>query len=291
MEPIGIIRSRDILGEGVLWDDRLQCIWWTDIAGRRLHRWTWRQRSLETFGLPERLGSFGLIENDDRIVAAFESGIARYDLADGSLTWLARPEANTRGMRFNDGRVDRQGRFWAGTMEESEPREGRANLYVVHRSGNAERRESGIEISNGACWSLDSRTFYFADSPRRNIYAYDFDAERASISGRRIFARLPPDAYPDGATVDAEDHLWSAHWGAGKIVRYTSGGKIDRVLNVPASQPTCIAFGGPELDHLFVTSARDGLSKAGLESQPDAGSLFIYKLDCKGVAENRFVLA
>lgn len=290
MEPVDIIAAGNTLGEGIQWDVETQALWWTDIQERRLLRYDWAQRTLESFSAPERIGSFGLIKGSTDIVAAFESGIALYDPRGGEPQWLARPDVDIPGVRFNDGRVDRQGRFWAGTMAETEPRSGRANLYCIDSAGRAHRRESGVAISNGICWSPDGTRFFFADSPLHTIFVYDFNPEMGTISGRRVFAQIPDGAHPDGATVDAEGCLWSAHWGAGRVVRYAPDGRVDRVLKVPASQPTCVAFGGPQLDLLFVTSAREGLGGAELAGQPSAGSVFVYKIGPIGLADNRFVL-
>jgi L-arabinonolactonase len=290
MQLVETIGVGNTLGEGVQWDVASQSLWWTDIQERRLHRYDWAARKLETFPTPERIGSFGLIEKSSAIVAAFESGIALYEPRGGTPKWLARPDATLPGVRFNDGRVDRQGRFWAGTMVETEPRTGRANLYCVDGSGQARKRESGIMISNGICWSPDSSRFYFADSALRTIYSYDFNPNTGAIANRREFVQTPGDAHPDGANVDAEGYVWSAHWGAGRVVRYAPDGEIDRILEVPASQPTCVAFGGPGLDLLFVTSARDGLSARELARQPSAGDIFVYKIGCVGLAENQFIL-
>jgi len=290
MELVDTIRVGNTLGEGIQWDVAGQAVWWTDIQARRLYRYDWQRRTLESFATPERVGSFGLIEGDERIIAAFERGIALYDLSGGAPEWLTRPEAGVPGLRFNDGRVDRQGRFWAGTMEETESRSGRGGLYCVDRRGRAARMEDGIRISNGCCWSPDSKRFYFADSPLCEIYVYDFDAANGTIANRRLFARTPDGAHPDGANTDAEGFLWSAHWGAGRIVRYAPDGKLDRILDVPVTQPTCIAFGGPALDHLFVTSARDGLAAEDSARQPSAGDVFVYKMGCVGLPEPRFIL-
>jgi len=175
-------------------------------------------------------------------------------------------------------------------MEETEPRSGRGSLYCVDGSGRAAKREGGIRISNGICWSPDSKHFYFADSPLHEIYVYDFNAVSGTISNRRLFARIPDGAHPDGANVDAEGFLWCAQWGAGRVVRYAPDGAVDRILEVPASQPTCIAFGGPALDLLFVTSAREGLTEAELAGQPSAGDVFVYKMECRGLPEPRFIL-
>lgn len=290
MEPIATIPVSNTLGEGVQWDVEGQALWWTDIQERRLFCCDWATRGLKTFVMPERVGAFGLLERGDAIIAAFESGIALCDLAGGAPQWLGRPDAALSGVRFNDGRVDRQGRFWAGTMVETEPRAAIANLYCVDRRGALHRREGAITISNGLCWSPDSRRMYFADSPLRTICVYDFDADDGTISNRRPFAQTPQGAHPDGATIDADGYMWSAHWGAGKVVRYAPDGTVERAFDVPASQPTCVAFGGPDLDLLFVTSAREGLSADRLANEPGAGNVFVYKTGFKGLPERRYVL-
>ncbi len=289
MEPIDIIRVRNTLGEGVQWDVRTQSLWWTDIAERTLYRHRFATGAPERFTMPERVGSFAPIENSDALIVAFESGIAIADLAGKVLRWLGKPDAGVGGLRFNDGHVDRQGRFWAGTMEEAEPRTGLANLYCVDREGVIQRRENGIAISNGLCWSPDGRKMYFADSPLRTIYVYDFDRRDGTLSGQRVFATTPEGAYPDGATVDADGYVWSAHWGAGVVVRYTPDGKIDRTVKIPASQPTCVAFGGTDLDLMFVTSARDGLSREHLATEPEAGNVFVFRPGVKGLPDRRYL--
>jgi sugar lactone lactonase YvrE len=288
MELIESLGVHNTLGEGIQWDIETQSAWWTDIQERRIQRYTPGTRALDTFAMPERVGSFGLIDGSSNIISAFASGFAIVDLKGSILRWLGKPDAALTGVRFNDGRVDRQGRFWAGSMVETEPRDARGNLYCVGRDHTVERRESGIIISNGLCWSPDSRSMYFADSPLRTIYVYDFDPSDGSIANRRVFAHTPEGAYPDGATVDADGCLWSAHWGAGRVVRYAPDGTPDHTLHIPASQPTCVAFGGTNLDLLFVSSARENLSEEVLEDQPDAGNVFIYRTDVKGLPDRRY---
>jgi sugar lactone lactonase YvrE len=288
MELVDTIPARNTLGEGIQWDAATRSAWWTDIQEKTLCRYDWTARKLERFAMPERVGSFALMERGARIIAAFESGFALIDLKGGATEWLGRPDAALPGVRFNDGRVDRQGRFWAGTMEETEQRTGRGKLYCVDKDRAVHRRESGIMISNGLAWSVDGATMYFADSPLRTIYRYDFDTASGRLSNRRLFIRTPEGAHPDGATVDSEDFLWSAHWGAGVVVRYRADGTVDRVLSVPASQPTCVAFGGPDLDHLFVTSAREGLSTETLSIEPSAGDVFVYKMNIRGLPDLRY---
>ncbi|MDE1940392.1 MAG: SMP-30/gluconolactonase/LRE family protein [Alphaproteobacteria bacterium] len=288
MKLVEIIRVGNTLGESVLWDVGTQSLWWTDIQERLLYQYGWDDQRLKQFAAPERLCSFGFVHGNDKLIAAFESGFALFSPADGATVWLARPEAEHRGMRMNDGRVDRQGRFWAGSMAETAAGAGKAKLYCLDKTGLAHLRESGITISNGICWSPDATKFYFADSPSQTIWQYTFDATSGEVSDRRVFAETPDGASPDGANVDSEGFLWSAHWGAGHIVRYAPDGRIDRTLALPTSQPSCLAFGGPHLDLLFVTTARQGLSGDTLRYDVSAGDVFVYNVGVAGLPESRY---
>jgi L-arabinonolactonase len=283
---IDSISVRNTLGEGISWEPLLGRLWWTDIQERKLFRWDPLTRALESFDLPERLGSFGFVQGSENIVAAFESGFAFYHPESGQLEWLERPRHEARNVRFNDGRVDRQGRFWAGSMVEGEGAP-TGKLYCL-QGGKSAVRLAGIAISNSICFSPDGRHLYFADTPHRTILRYDIDPGDGTIGNRQIFARTPQGAFPDGSNIDAEGHLWNAHWGAGRVVRYAPDGSIKESIDVPAMQPTCIAFGGRDLNLLFVSSAREGLSDAALAQQPQAGNVFVYQLDVKGLTDARF---
>jgi L-arabinonolactonase len=283
---VRVVEVGNTLGEGVLWDDIGQRIWWTDIQERLLYRYDPVKGGLETFELPERLGSFGFVEGSDRIVAAFESGFAFYHPESGQLDWIARPEHAAGNVRFNDGRVDRWGRFWAGSMVEGKG-EPTGKLYSLCK-GRIEEHLGGIAISNGVCFSPDARHMYFADSPQFTIHRFDMDSVSGALSNRQVFALTPPGAFPDGSNVDAEGHLWNAQWGAGRVVVYAPDGSVSGSIEMPVTQPTCIAFGGAALDQLFVTTAREHLSAAALSLQPEAGHLFIYKTSTKGRSEPRY---
>ncbi len=283
---VQVLEVGNTLGEGVLWDEITQRVWWTDIQERLLYRYHPVKDSLEKFNLPERLGSFGFVEGSDRIVAAFESGLAFYHPESARIEWLARPERTSGKLRFNDGRVDRMGRFWAGTMVEGKG-EASGKLYCLSR-GLMESRLHDIAISNGACFSPDGLHMYFADSAQFAIQRFDMDPASGALSNRQIFARTSPGVFPDGAIVDIEGHLWSAQWGGGRVLRYAPDGSESGVLELPVTQPTCIAFGHAALDHLFVTSAREELSADALSSQPKAGHLFIYQTSLKGLPEPRY---
>jgi len=288
MNLVETIPVRSTLGEGVLWDTETQTLWWTDIEECRLYRYDLSGRRLCHHTMPERLCSFGFTSRSGCFIAAFESGFALYEPEADAIRWLVKPEAECQGMRLNDGRVDRHGRFWAGSMAETEALAGQACLYCVDTSLRLSCRERGISISNSICWSPDSTVFYFADTPRRIIWRYDFDASSGAISNRRVFAETPSGALPDGAVADADGCIWSAQWGAGRIVRYSPDGRIVQMQDVPVRLPTCVAFGGPALDLLFVTSARSGLEKNA--TGDDDGNVLVYEAGTKGLPEARFEL-
>jgi sugar lactone lactonase YvrE len=287
--PAQIFRCGDVLGEGPIWDPDRQRLFWTDIQSRCLRSLDPESLAIETIGAPERIGAFALTVGGDEVMAAFETGFGLFNLSTGSVSWLVRPEEGLTGRRFNDGRVDRQGRFWAGAMVEDHavaPRRS-ASLWRLDRDGSASVQRTGLSISNGLCFSPDGSVLYFADSPDRLILAFDLDPDTGAISGERVFAEVE-EGSPDGATVDAEGCVWSACWGAGQIVRYAPDGRAIEVLGVPTSQPTCPAFGGPELKTLFVTSARDGLTDAELSGDPHAGDIFVFERGTPGLSEVRY---
>ncbi|HEY2068907.1 MAG TPA: SMP-30/gluconolactonase/LRE family protein [Rhizomicrobium sp.] len=285
MELIDIIPAKNTLGECPLWDAATQSLWWTDIQERHLHRYRPATRAIETFVPPERLTSFGFVKGSNKLIAAFESGLGLYE-PGGAVEWLLQPIFETPGLRFNDGRVDRQGRFWCGTMVEGDGGEPAGALYRLDPDGASSIHARGISISNGICWSPDGTKFYFADSPTRTIFVYDTD--NGNIANRRVFAHTPEGEYPDGANVDSEGFVWSALWGGGRVVRFSPDGAVDRELKVPATQPSCIAFGGARLDLLFVTSARDGLNAEALVGQPQAGDIFVFQSPVPGLLDDRF---
>lgn len=298
MQPklIDILPVGNILGECVLWDDIQEAVWWTDIHSRMLYRYRLGPGILDKWCTPERLCSFGLVDGDERLIAAFESGFAFYNPGNGDVQWLAKPEENITGTRFNDGRVDRQGRFWSGTMieaEEARDKNGNpvmANLYCLKGNGSVNCCERNIQISNSLCWSADGRKMYFADSPTQAIHVYDFDPDSATADNKRVFVQMQGNASPDGSTIDREGGLWNAVWGAGEVIRFTPDGQKDISLRLPVSQPTCVALGGPGMNLLFVTTARENLSELELEKQGDAGNLFIFETEVTGVKENRYIV-
>jgi L-arabinonolactonase len=286
--PIEILKVRNTVGEGILWDWRRQLLWWTDIPNRILYRYDWNSGITQSLETPERVGSFGLIEDSERLVVAFATGVALYEPYERAVEWVARPEEIAPGIRFNDGRVDRTGRFWSGTMVEGGTNAHGACLYSVSAAGAWRRHFGGIAISNGLCLSPDGRLLYFADSPTRTIRVFEMMEPEGTLGASRIFARTADGSVPDGAAIDADGCMWSAQWGGGCVVRYTPDGRIDRTLRVPARQPSCVCFAGADLDILCITSASEGLDEEALRDDPNAGDVFFYRTGVRGLREPEY---
>jgi sugar lactone lactonase YvrE len=268
MQPLEWIKAENTLGECILWDDANNALWWTDIDGCALHRLDWASSNLRVIKTPRRLASFGFIEGRNDLVAAFDDGFALFDPASGMRGPVLVPEGLKPGMRMNDGRVDRQGRFWAGSMMTDPNSAPEAKLYSIDE-GAVRSHLDGLAISNSIAFSPESDFFYFSDSRRGLLWRYDFDPVSGTLGARRELARVAVE--PDGACVDQDGCLWSAQWGGGCVVRYTPEGRVDYVLEVPVSQPSCVTFGGSDLDLLFVTSAKLGLKTPA----PGAGDVLV----------------
>lgn len=280
------IPVRDVLGEGILWDDAASEFVWTDIEGRRIHRLSWPDCTLQTFPAPLRIGSFALTDEPGTIIAAFETGFARFEPATGNLEWLARPEMPP-GMRFNDGRVDRNGRFVAGTLVEDVDAAGDAclgKLYRLEADNSLTVLLEKLGIPNALCWSPDGRTVYHSDTLSQSLRAFDYGE---SLSDERVVTNAANGEGLDGGIVDKEGRIWIALWAGWRVVVLDQDGANLKYLPMPVSQPTCVALGGPDLNILAVTSASGGLSTEELAEQPRAGNLFLFEVPATGIAEHR----
>jgi L-arabinonolactonase len=282
-----VVPSANKLGEVPVWDVSEQAIYWVDIEGKQLQRYHEPSGELKRWYFPERIGSFALRERGG-LVCAFESGIAFYDLDTHAIDWIAKPEAKKIRNRFNDGKCDRKGRFWAGTMDDRLTDHTGA-LYRLDPDLSVHLMETDIGISNSLAWSPDNRIFYFADTMDQTIYAYDYDLPSGAISGRRVFVTTHADpGSPDGSTIDAEGYLWNAQWDGWRLVRYSPDGRVDRVIDLPVQKPSSCMFGGPQLRTLYVTTAIWDHTAADLAKQPWAGSLLAVEVDVPGLPERRF---
>jgi L-arabinonolactonase len=291
-----VVDCRCWLGEGPCWVAREGALYWTDVPSRRVHRWrpgdgehrTWETPDFVTALTPRRQGG---------LVAALRDRVAFFDPETGGFTPFVAPEADRPENRSNDGKCDRQGRFWYGTMRnnlapdggeipiEGEPA---GSLYRIDPDGCITRVDGPFGISNTLAWSPDDRTMYFGDTLDA-IYAYGFDPASGTMRDRRVHARR--DAAPgfaDGSAIDAEGCLWNCRWDGGAVVRLGPGGEALETVPLPCSRVTSACFGGPDLTTLYVTTARHGLGEAEPAGQPLAGGIFAIETGARGLPDGEF---
>ena len=279
------IPASAFLGEGPHWSVADKKLYFVDILAPAACIGDPATGTYTSLPVPELIG-FIVPRRRGGVVAGMHGEIRGLDLKSGETTTIAKPEADRPGNRFNDGKCDRAGRLWAGTLAiDTAPDQGR--LWRIDTDGKAVEMDRGFHVANGLGWSLDDRTFYFTDTQKQTIYAYDFDAKSGDINNRRVFITVPEaEGKPDGMTVDAEGFLWVAHWDGWCVTRYDPDGKVDRVINLPVPRPTSCVFGGPDMQTLFVTSARIRLSAAQLAEAPLSGSVFSIDTGIRGLPEN-----
>jgi len=291
--PLGVVRDdvvcaipgSDFLAEGPHWSVAEQRLHWVDILAPAIVSGNPVDGSRSSFPMPELVGCV-VPSKSGGFIAATETGIKT--VKSGVITTLATPEADMPGNRFNDGKCDRLGRFWVGSLAiNTAP--GQGALWRCDPDGSVQRMDSGFHIANGLGWSPDDRTFYFTDSAKRLIYAYDFDLTRGEIANRRLFANIPEaTGTPDGLAVDSEGFVWSAQWDGWCITRYDPEGRVERVINLPVPRPTSCTFGGPDMKTLFVTTARIRLSAQQLTEAPLSGSILSIAVSVPGLADPVF---
>jgi sugar lactone lactonase YvrE len=276
------------LGEGSLWDEREQVLYWIDIAQNKVYRYNPQNGSNLAYDVGENVGTV-VVTINDKLLLALRSGFAWLDPNTGRVTHLGDPEADKPHTRFNDGKCDPKGRFWAGTMVENS-QTGDGALYCLDTDLTITRKLTGVTCSNGLVWSRDQRRFYYIDTPTLQINCFEFDLETGSLGARRVVAALPRETgAPDGMTIDSEDGLWVALFGGGRVIRIAPlSGQVDCEVEVASPNVTSCAFGGPELNELYITTARVGLSDERRREYPLAGSLFSARLPFRGVPAYRF---
>ena len=277
----------DQLGEVPLWCDRTNQLWWVDVnrsALRNLDPATGKVSTFPTAG--GRLGSIALRDGRGLLLATAE-GVDFFDPETDTQTPFTARNLLHKSQRFNDGRCDRQGRFWVGSMNEEQQPD--ASLYRIDPDGSVTPWFHGFATANGIATSPDSRTFYFADTRRFTLFAFDFDAAAGALANRRLLAQTTGrPGRPDGSCIDAEGFLWSAEYAGGLLTRYAPDGRIDRMIPLPVSHPTAVCFGGPGLRTLFITSATQSLNAEQLTAQPLAGCVLAFEPGMQGLPEPRF---
>ena len=274
-----------LLGEGPVWVEREAALLWVDIKGRRLFRID--DQGLREWATPVCVGSIapraagGYIAGTDRGFYAIDLG------GEGHFTPLFDPEWLLPDNRFNDGKVDRSGRFWAGTMDDLEQHASGA-LYRLDSPEHWAKLDDGYAVTNGPAFSPAGDILYHTDSVHRTIFRFDL-ASDGTVGERSVFAQFrAEEGSPDGMTVDSEGCLWVAFWDGWAVRRLSAAGEVKQVVEVPVQRPTSVAFGGPALDRLYVTSARIGLDQAALNVQPFAGGLLMIETGYTGIAERPF---
>jgi sugar lactone lactonase YvrE len=277
-----------ILGEGPVWDEQGGFVWWVDIKGPALHRYRPAGGEVRCWDLPEPVGAAAL-RTRGGLLLALQRGFAFFEPETGQLERLYDPEPQSPQNRLNDGKCDALGRFWVGSMHDP-VQVPSGHLYRLDPDLDLERFDMGFMVTNGPAWSGDGRTFYFTDTAGRRIYAFDFDMAAGRLGARRLFVEVPrAEGLPDGQCVDAEDHVWTAHWNGGRVTRYRPDGTVERVVRLPAPLVTSCCFGGEDLSTLYVTTARVGLEPAAIEAAPLSGGLFaVTGLGVRGRPSPRF---
>ena len=281
--------QRDVLGECPLWDERTGTLWWIDIRAPAVRRLDPPSGEVRSWPLPELVGSIALTTDPSLLLVALSTRIALFDPATNRLQTLAESGFTNPDHRFNDGRCDRQGRFWVGSMNNiTRAPEGR--LYRFDRAGSLQEVAAGICIPNSLAFSPDGRTLYFADSLQHRIDAYAYAPESGRLGSRRVLAHIAPPAFPDGSCIDADGFLWNAEFHGGRLARHAPDGRLDRIVDLPVQRPTCCTFGGPDFRTLYVTSTSQRMTAAELDAEPLAGALLALDVGVRGLPEPRFVI-
>lgn len=284
-----VVAAQARLGECALWCDQKAALYWTDIEASTVSRWNEADGHVQQWTLPDRVGSFALCTQPDQLLLGLATGIALFNLATGAMSPIIPVEPENPGTRINDGRCDAQGRFVFGMFNGAQGAAAIGHFYRVTAQLQVERLPlPPAGVANSIAFSPDGTLMYFTDTWTRQICRADYHAD-GRIGPPRPFVRIPDwQGFPDGSAIDSEGGLWSAQWDGGCVVRYDRTGVETARIPLPASRPTCPAFGGAGLDRLFVTSARIGLDEAALRAQPTAGGVFASPAGWRGMPEHRF---
>jgi len=276
------------LGEGAFWNYKTQEFYWIDIVDKKFHIYNPATKANKSYEMPSMIGTV-VPATDKEAIVALVDGVYTVDLTSGKLEMLSDAENKMTENRFNDGKCDPLGNLWVGSMhlKQTEPK---GSLYKINPKGEATKMLGNITISNGIVWSSDSKTMYYIDTPTGNVRAFDYDVTNGTIANERIAVKVPETmGFPDGMAIDEEDMIWVCLWNGNSVVRFNPNtGKVLQQIKVPAHNVTSCAFGGKNLDELYITTARVDMSEEELEKYPLAGSIFKVKPGVKGVKSDFF---
>jgi sugar lactone lactonase YvrE/acetyl esterase/lipase len=277
-----ILDSKAMLGEGSIWHPKENKLYWIDIEGKALHIYDPNSKEDKQFPVGSRIGTVVPVEKEG-VLVALQNGIQFMDTKSGKLNFINNPLPDTN-LRFNDGKCDPSGRFWVGTLALDSRRRG-AKLYRFDKDKSIHTMLDSVSISNGIVWTADKKTMYYNDTPTGTIQGFDYDDKTGAITNRRVVVRIPRGTgSPDGMTIDAEGNLWVALWGGGCVAKFDPRtGELLQKVKVPAPNVSSCAFGGENLETLYITTARAWVNDARLKEFPLSGGLFAVKPGVKGV--------
>lgn len=278
-----VLDAKAKLGEGSIWHPKENKLYWIDIEGKALHIYDPVTKENKTFDVGSRIGTVVPVEKGGALVA-LQNGIHFIDTKTGKLTFINNPLPDAN-IRFNDGKCDPSGRFWVGTMAMDSRRKG-AVLYRMDKDKTIRTMLDSVTISNGIVWTADKKTMYYNDTPTGTVQGFDYNDKTGEITNRRVVIKIPRGGgSPDGMTIDADGNLWVALWGSGTVGKFDpkTGELLQKVI-VPAQNVSSCAFGGKNLDILYITTARAWVNDAKLKEFPLSGGLFSVKPGVKGVA-------
>ena len=286
--PELLVDQHALVGEGPLWDEREQVLYWVDILNSTVFVYDPATGGNEAINVGQHVGTVVLRESGG-LMLAVQQGFASFDPATQELNLIANPEAHVTGNRFNDGKCDPAGRFWAGTMAYEDPKDS-GGLYRLDTDLTVHKVFGGVAISNGIVWSLDHTTMYYIDTLRKNVRAFAYDNDTGAIANERVAIDVPEAiGLPDGMAIDSDGMLWVAHYGGSCVTRWNPDtAELLEKIDLPVTQVTACAFGGANLDTLYITSAAQQLDAAELARQPHAGGLFAVETPYQGVPSFRF---
>ena len=278
--------DKSILGESPIWDEFYQRIYWVDIESKCLHAWSFLDNKKLEWNFDNRISAISLTNNNDELICAFDNFFAFYNVNTHHITRLKNQISLPANVRFNDGKTDGYGRFWCGTMSESNPSKADGSIYMVDEKLEIHKIFDNIYISNSLTFSTDNKYIYYADTFKKKIYRTNLSKDILNIKASEIFVdNTSLKGFPDGSTVDLNGYLWNAEWNGGQVVCYDLNGDIINRIKTPMNRPTCCAFGGPNMNVLFITSA--------LEKKADrsnlSGQTISINTDKVGNYSNRFV--
>lgn len=282
------LKTNAILGEGPVWDSDQNKLYWVDVLSGSLFLYNPETGINKTYEIGEHIGA-AVLRKKGGLVLALKTGFAFFDPGSGKINKIADPESHLPANRFNDGKCDPAGRFWAGTMSDN-VEAGKGSLYCLHPELTVEQKLTGVTISNGLAWNETINKLYFIDTPTHQIAAFDYEPETGKIQNRKTIKNFNKnEGSPDGMTIDDEGCLWVALYNGGRIIRVNpENGETVFQIYVPVPKPTSCTFGGTGLDEMFITTCREYMTEEEIAKFPYSGSLFKVKLPFKGKTSKRF---